>query len=216
MSDADMVTFFSYSDVLPPAGFSKKEGLTSIINLSSGEKAVWEGMRRKFIREQIQKGERNGISIDESKDFAAFERIYASFREKKGISADNITVFKDNGLLFLARLGDETLAGGVFIYDDLSIRAWALASKRFEGNGRMRELTGQANRMVIWEAIHWACQHGIVNFDLGGLDNSVFSGNPSTLAVFKEAFGGERKPSYFYSKIYSPLLKVMLRLSRLR
>lgn len=216
MNDTDMVTFFSYLDVLPPAGFSKKEGLTSIIDLTSGERVVWEGMRRKFICEQIQRGERNGISVKESQDFTTFEQIYTSFRERKGISADNVAVFKENGLLFLAYLGDEVLAGGVFIHDDLSMRAWALASKRFEGNGHMRELTGQANRLIIWEAIRFACKHGITHFDLGGLDNSVLSNHLSTLAEFKEAFGGERKHNYYYSKIYSPLLKIMSRLTGLR
>jgi len=92
-------------------------------------------------------------------------------------------------------------------------RAWVLASKRLDNvSGRFREIIGQANRMVIWQAIMFAKDHGYRSFDLGGIAPDDDNKEQRSLAEFKEAFGGERKKAYYYFKVYSRLLKFLMKL----
>jgi lipid II:glycine glycyltransferase (peptidoglycan interpeptide bridge formation enzyme) len=94
------------------------------------------------------------------------------------------------------------------------MRAYVLASGRFSGDGREREIIGQANRMVIWEAMKYAKQQGYKLFDLGGINPESTVQWERTLAEFKESFGGERKACYYYSKVNSPVLRLLLKLRR--
>lgn len=213
VDDADMVTFFSYDDTAPE-GFSKKKGATSVINLARDEAELWNQMREKFIRTQIRKGERNGIRVYESGDFGVFKSMYLEFRNRKKLPPDDFSLFEKHGLLLIAENDDGMLAGGVFLHDDAVMRAWVLASGRFADDNRRRELAGQANRMVIWEAIRIAKKKGLNLFDLGGIDVSPEDAN-SPLTIFKEAFGGRRVENYYYTKVYSKSLQAFLSLRSL-
>ena len=93
------------------------------------------------------------------------------------------------------------------------IRAWALASLRVgEKDGKIRDIIGQANRMIIWEAIKHAKSEGFEFFDLGGINPNSEKQKDIFLAQFKEAFGGERKECFYYYKVYSKLLKFLMKL----
>ena len=94
------------------------------------------------------------------------------------------------------------------------MRALVLASGHHGGDGKERELIGQANRLLLWQAIKYAKESGRQYFDLGGI--SPQSKNPKlvSLAEFKEAFGGQRQKCYYYFKVYSPLIKWWMRLRR--
>lgn len=210
----DMVTFLSYSDIQVP-GFSQKRGYTSIIKLNRDLSEIWSNMRKKFVREQIKKGEIKGIQVYKDSNFKEFKKIYTSFRQGKGIESENFSVFEKNGILFSAYLDGRMLAGGVFIADEFTIRAWILASARFDRNRDFsREMVGQANRMVIWEAIRWAHSEGMEFFDLGGIDVNLTE-NLSSLTEFKEAFGGERMQNFYYTKTYSRMLRKLITIKSL-
>jgi len=103
------------------------------------------------------------------------------------------------------------IAGGIFISNGLYYRALVLASLHRISDSHDREIIGQANRMVIWEAIKNAKHTKHQLFDLGGISPESSNKQLVSLAEFKEAFGGERKPCYYYFKIYSPLIKVWMR-----
>src|SRR3989338_8051047 len=89
----DMVNFFSYDDVLKE-GFSKKIGITSIINLSDDLDNIWTNMRKNFIRKQILRGAKNDILIKKDKNLLEFKKIYLNFRKNK-----NIIFFSSQNLL---------------------------------------------------------------------------------------------------------------------
>lgn len=209
---ADMVNFFSYDDC-SRTDFHKKEGLTTTIDLGPSEEQIWLKMRRGFIRQQINKGERNGIIVRQDDNFKKFKKIYLNFRKKKKLHGDRFAVFEKNGIEFSAYWRDEMIAGGIFIADSNYMRALALASERLDGlDGKRREIIGQANRLLIWEAIKYAKKNNLKIFDLGGIAPDSSSKEQRTLAEFKEAFGGERKKTYYYFKVYSRSLKFLMRL----
>src|SRR6185436_19407795 len=162
---ADMVNFFSYENVSPP-GFQKRPTLTTVIDLTQPLDILWERTRKKFIREQIERGRRRGITVRKSDDFAAFYPIYLEFRSRRGLAAERFESLKENGILFLAYHEGRPIAGGVFVGDGVNIRAWVLASGRLSTNdGHLRDLIGEANRLVIWQALEWGKGHGLMLFD---------------------------------------------------
>lgn len=204
VKNAAMVNFFSYNKV-DKNGFFRKDGITSIIDLTQNLDVIWLKMRERFIREQIQKGERRCIEIRRDNNFKEFKNIYELFREQKSLALDKFSVFEKHGLLFNAYYKDKVIASGLFVSDGENIRAWVLASLHHTNDGKMREIVGQANRILIWEAIKYSKETGHKLFDLGGT-------GIKSLADFKEGFGGERKECYYYYKIYSPVLKFWMRL----
>jgi len=210
----DMVNFFSYDDVLKE-GFSKKIGITSIINLSDDLDNIWTNMRKNFIRKQILRGEKNDILIKKDKNFLEFKKIYLNFRKNKNIPFDNFSFLKKHGTLFSAYHKGEMIAGGIFLEKKPFFRAWVLSSKRLDGlDGKSRDIIGQANRMIIWEAIKTAKKDGYEVFDLGGINPNSTKKEDQSLLEFKESFGGTRQSNYFYHKIYSVLLRKWINLKK--
>ncbi len=205
-SRSDIINVFSYDNVDAP-GFKKKRGLTTVIDLTESLDTLWQNMRQSFIRKQIDKGKANGIVIKQDENFRGFKTIYQKFRRQKRLPKDKFEVFK-TGILFNAYYNDELIAGGVFIADRDNMRAWVLASKRFnDKDGKMREIVGQANRMLLWEALQYAKGSGRKVFDLGGINPDSENLGEKSLAEFKEAFGGKRTDSYYYTKINSKILR---------
>ncbi|MFH1255407.1 MAG: glycosyltransferase [bacterium] len=201
-----MANFFSYNKV-DAEGFRRKDGLTSIIDLRQDLDAIYSKMRNNFIIKQIKKGERNGVIVKRDNNFREFKKIYNIFRKSKNLLKDNFAVFEKNCLLFSAYYDNKMIAGGIFVSDNRNIRALVLASLRNQSQAREREIIGQANRMVIWEAIKYAKNTGHELFDLGGISPETKDKGEISLAEFKESFGGERKECYYYHKVYSKLLK---------
>ena len=209
-SGTAMTNFLSYDDS-NLGGFHKKKGLTSIIDLNQTLELVWSGMRDKFMRKQIEKGERNGIKVTQSSNFKEFEILYRKFRRKYSLPQDRVSLFKKRSFIFSAYYGGKLIAGGLFLGDGINMRAYALASLRQSKSGRLREIVGQANRMVIWEAIKFAHNTGHKSFDLGGINPNSPNPHQVSLAEFKEAFGGTRCENYYYYKVYSPILRLWMR-----
>ena len=208
VSGLDMVDIFSYEDKNLD-GFRKKVGLTTVVKLDKSLDDIWSGFRKKFIAEQIKKGERLGIKVVFDKNFDKFFKIYQEFRKNKGLPEESHSLLQREGTLVSAYYGGKMIAGGVFLADEKYIRAWVLASKRLSNEEKkLREITGWANRMIIWEVVKFAKKRNMAWVDLGGLDSHP---EEDSLSVFKEAFGGERVNTYFYHKAYSLLLKVWIK-----
>lgn len=208
-----MVNFFDYHkyDI---AGFRRRDGLTTVIDLTQSLDAIWGKMRHKFIRQQIEKGERHGIIVKQDNNFSEFKKIYKNFREKKYLNKEKIDKLKNHTVLFSAYYQNKLIAGGIFVADDKYARALVLASAHHSSDSKTREIIGQANRLLIWEAIKYFKNKDLELFDLGGI--SPDSPNPSlrNLAEFKEAFGGTRQSCYYYHKVYSKLLRFWIKIRK--
>ena len=211
VSKAAMVNFFSY-EKYDTKGFRRSDGLTTVIDLNQDLETIWLNTRKKFVRKQIKKGERNGILVKHDPNFGEFKKIYKIFRKNSKLPKDNIRAYKNNAILLAAYYQGSMIAGGIFISNGIYYRALVLASLHKTSDGRGREIIGQANRMVIWEAIKNAKQSKHSLFDLGGISPDSKNKQLVSLAEFKEAFGGKRKSCYYYFKIYSPLIKIWMKL----
>lgn len=209
------VDFFSYNRVDVP-GFSQKTGLTTVIKLDKPLEEIKSLFRKKFILEQIVKGEKVGIEVSRNGKISEFCYLYRLFRKDKGLSVDQCSVVAREGIIFSAYHKNKLIAGGLFISDGKYLRAWALASCRLGvGNiGRDREIIGWANRLVIWEAIRYAKAESFYWVDLGGINPQSEKQGEQSLAEFKEAFGGERIETFFYHKTYSPTLRLLGKIKR--
>lgn len=209
----DMVNFFSYADKKIP-GFSQKKGWTTVIDLKKTEEEIWQSMRKGFVQEQIKRGESRGIKVVRDKEyFSAYAKLDKEFRKRRQLPSYKLVPFKNYTDLYVATLGDKLLAGSLVISDGQYSRALVLSS----AHGLEKDLQnaiGQANRMIMWEMIKVAKQSGCQLFDLGGLDMDK-DGQLTSLGEFKEAFGGERKMTYFYYKVYNPLLRIWMKVRRL-
>jgi hypothetical protein len=205
-----MANFLSYQSVNAP-GFKKREALTTVIDLADDIEAIYGRMRKNFIRKQIKRGERNGIIVKCDDNFKGFGEVYRAFRAAKRIGQDRYQAFLKAGILFSAYYDHRLVASGLFIADEKNVRAWALSSRRHTVGGSLREIIGQANRMIIWEAIKFAKATGRDRLDLGGIAPEANDREERSLAEFKEAFGGQRRNSYYYHKIYSPWLRVWIK-----
>ena len=213
---ADEVIFLDYSEG-EYAGFRRKEGMTTIIDLTQKEEALWEGMREKFVRKQIRRGEALGISVREGtlQDFAP---LYTSLRTGKQLASGNLQPVARVGTILIAEYEELPIAGGLFVGDGTYVRAYALASLRLAHaakDGRMREIIGYGNRVLLWEAMKRFKREGYRVFDLGGVNPVSDNPEDRSLAEFKEAFGGTRAPYFFYRKTYSPLIQQFRRLRRI-
>lgn len=206
-----MSNFFSYNK-LSLANWQRRDGLTSILDLSQDLDQIWSSFRPNFIAKQIKKAEKNGIKIKISDDYNGFYKIYKNFRRLNNLSKDRLGVLKGHSVLLVAYYQDEMIAGGIFITNSQYWRAYVLASWRRDFSGKNRELLGQANRLLIWEAIKIAKSTGHKFLDLGGISPASNNLKLRSLAEFKEAFGGTRKACYYYFKVYSPIIKYWLRL----
>ena len=204
-----MVNFFTYQDI-KLSGFHKKEGLTTIIDLNKPLPEIYNNFRVNFIQKQIRRGERNEIIVKHDLDFKNFKSLYFKFRKSHKLPKERLKPIKEVGEFFSAYYRGKVIAGGLFITNGIVMRAWALASQ--VGDQTLsREIIGQANRLVLWQAIKYAKAIGCIEFDLGGISPESPNRHLRTLSEFKEAFGGSRRKNFYYYKIYSPLIRFWMR-----
>ena len=212
VEQVDEAVFLDYRAGEYP-GFRRKEGVTSVIDLTQSEEALWSAMRDKFIRKQIRRGESLGITVREGA-LADFAPLYASLRTSKRLPVSDLAPVAVVGRILVAEAPQSgIMSGGLFIGDGTNVRAYALASKRFTArDGHARELIGYGNRMVVWEAMKLFKREGYRALDLGGINPNSGDPEDDSLAEFKEAFGGVRVPYYFYRKTYSSCVRSLRRL----
>ena len=205
-----MVNFFSYEDI-DSGDFHKKEGMTTVVNLNKTEEEIFGSFRNNFVQKQIRRGERNQIKIEHNQDFKSFRNLYKEFRKTHRLPKERIDPLEEVADIFLAYYKNKLIAGGLFLIGHNIVRVWALASLTKTRDLFSREIIGQANRMVLWEAMKYAKSVGCSEFDLGGISPNSSNKHMRTLAEFKEAFGGERRKSFYYYKIYSPIIKLWMK-----
>lgn len=216
----DYLIFPHCKNKVEAKGFICHEKLTSIIDLTKNLETIWEKFDKKSTRYSIKRAERENVIIKINHNYDQFFQIFKNFLIKKrlnsffeifGVGVITLNAIKKNGTLFVADYNGETLGGILFLEDDSNIEMWLSVSKRLEIENEKRQLIGCANRLIVWEAIKYAKQKGIKEFDMGGLflKNEVKE-DPIKKGVnsFKLSFGGEILPVYSYEKFYSKSLHV--------
>ena len=199
--DSLSVSFFGCRNKVDASGFTRTGHLTAINDLTEDLDTIFHKFDRKSTRYAIKKAEREVIEIRVNKDFEEFYNIYTSLLHRKRIaplfeiSPVYPEVMKKYGTLFTARSQGRILGGHLYLEDSSNIRLWFSASKRLEVTREEATLIGNANRLLHWEAIKYAKQKGIKEFDWCGLNS------------FKLSFGCTPTIRYNYWKPYSKVYK---------
>lgn len=206
VSGYDGIIFHACIKNIDVKGFSKQEFTTSIINLTQDIDTIWRNMSKSSCRSSIKRAEREGIDILVNQEYEAFFNINEKFRMEKGLPAYNVDIdfMKNYGTLFISMIKGTILGGQFYLNDDKHMR-WLLgASKRLEATDNMQSLIGAANRLKIWEAIQYAKNAGISEFDMGGYyTGKEIDPQKEGINIFKKSFGGDIVTHYIYEKDYS-------------
>ena len=149
-------------------------------------------------------------------NYEAFYRLNKAFKKAKGLhtfyNMDELDRIRDC-TLFTAEINGEVVAGQTYMEDEGYIR-WILgASKRLEVDRDKSVLIGCANRLMSWEAIKYAKEKGIKEFDMGGYYvGEDKSDTRYTVNTYKKSFGGAMVCRYACTKSYSPLYSLVAKL----
>lgn len=220
VDDCDVVEFSECRNKVDLKDFTCKSKTTSIINLTQDLEEIWKKMSKSSCRYAIKRAERDGVIVKINQNYREFKEINKSFRSAKGLprpSKDLIDIIKRYGVLFVARYDGEILGGQAYLTDGNTIRWLVGASKRLKVDAKKATLIGNANKMMIWEAIKYAKTLGIKEFDMGGIYTGKNKDDPRyTINKFKLSFGGEVKTYYNYQKVYSKLYNFALSLYQLK
>lgn len=200
-------------------GFEGKEQNTLVIDLTQDLDTILGNMDRDSCRYAIRRAAREGIHVRLNQDYREFYDLNRSFRQKKGLPTEpqEVETMTRYGTLFTAELEGEIIAGHLYLEDKDNIR-WLLgASRRLEVSKTKATLMGYGNRLIVWEAIKYAKEKGIKEFDLGGYyTGEAKDEQREAINVFKKAFGGELTTHYIYQKDYSRLIRFARRMYQLR
>ena len=208
----DVVNFADCGNKVDVKGFTRRESFTSIIDLTQDLDVLWRNMDKKSSRYEIKRAEKEGIKLDLNQDYEQFYRLNKAFIQSKGfgsllrIEIPKVEAMRKYGTLFTAEYSGEILGGHLYLEDEAHIRLWLSASKRLWADKEKAALIGRANRLLHWEAIKYAKEKGIKEFDWGGLwpqEEAERDGKKKAINSFKLSFGGEIVTRYSYQKAYS-------------
>jgi len=192
-------------------GFTKQEFTTLVIDLTQELDQIWNNMSRTACRQPINKAIKDGVVVKFNKNHDEFYEIDKQFRKTKGIDAYPISAefMKKYGTVFTAEYDNEVIGGECYLEDKDNIRSLIGSTKRLEvGNEKARQM-GNATKLLFWEAIKYAKEKGIKEFDLGGY---YTENNPDPqkerINAFKNSFGGHLVTHYIYEKDYSKIYKL--------
>jgi len=214
IENCDFLNFRYCKNKVDVKGFTRKKEFTIVVDLTQDLDTIWQNMSKK-VRYKVKRAQREGIKIRINEDHNQFFQIYRSFIQKKGINSffdvfgvgsTTLENMKKNGTLFAAGCNDEILSGVLYLEDDSHIEAWIAASKRLEVDNEKKKLIACATRLIGWEAIKYAKEKGIKEFDLGGVWSEEEAEKDTTkkgINNFKLSLGGKTIACYSYQKIYS-------------
>jgi lipid II:glycine glycyltransferase (peptidoglycan interpeptide bridge formation enzyme) len=202
----DVVIFAGCKEKLDLKGFTRGEMTTSVIDLTQDIDVLWRNIKRRS-REYINQAKREGIEVKINERFEEFYQILRSFNKEKGLAHLQVNLpTLEKGSLFIAELDGEILAGHVYLEGKEVMYFWRGASKRLTAGKDMSSLIGRASRTLHWEAIKYAKNKGIKEFDMGGLFAGGGDDYPGhSIDAFKENFGGKRVVRYTYEKHYNKI-----------
>ena len=212
------ITFRACKNKINSQDFTRKEFHTLVIDLTQNLDTIWKNMSKKSCRYMINKAIKEGIEVKISQDYSHFSEINRQFRKEKGLQQDRqVELDKEYGTLFIAEIDGELLGGQFYLENENNIRWLIGASKRLEVDKEKATLIGQANRLLVWEAIKYAKDKGIREFDFGGYYiNDSGDEQMRKINFFKKSFGGELVTHYIYQRDYSTIYKIAKKLYQLK
>jgi len=165
-------------------------------------------MSSTFCRRAIKHAEANDIKIKLNQNYEKFFEINQLFRKKKGLNviSESIEFMKKYGTLFVTEFNGEILLGHLYLEDKNNIRLLSAGSKRLNVDKEKAKFISNANKLTVWNAIKYAKEKGIKEFDMGG----YYTGEKKDIQkeninIFKKSFGGKLVTHYIYEKDYSKL-----------
>lgn len=193
-------------------GFVCRREWTSCIDLTQDLEAIWHKMHRGSCRRQIKRAERAGVQARKSENYDEFYKVYRPFwrlTKQPGLP-EQLKIIRDYGTLFTAEHNNELLVSHVYLHDDTTFLAWIAVNRRFDTtNAKKRILIGNASHLTHWEAIKYAKERGLAEFDFGGLFAEKGEDYPGySLDAFKRHFGGKSVLKYHYYKDYNKILRL--------
>lgn len=214
IDNCDLLTFHSCQNRLDVDGFYCEEFSTLIIDISGNLDDIWKNMSKSSCRYAINRAKRDGVKVKLGKgsDYKLFYEMDSSFRKSKNLKTNYFfpDMMENYGTLFLSEYEGEILGGQLYIEDMNNIRWLFGASNRLNVEKDKATLIGNANKLLIWEAINYAWRKGIKRFDMGGYYTGNNKEDPRyAINSFKQSFGGELVKYYKYICYYSILLKVL-------
>jgi len=223
----DFLNFHYCKNKINTNGFNRQKELTLIIDLTQNLDTIWQNIN-KDTRKRIKRAQRDEVKVRVTDEYDQFYQIYRSFMQKKRISSlfvifglgnTTLETMKKFGTLFVAEYNEEILGGILFLEDNSNIEALLSASKRLEVDKTKASIISNANRLLYWEAIKYAKEKGIKEFDFGGLwsdKEAEKDVEKKGINSFKLSFGGEIVTRYSYQKIYSKIYNLTYNLYNLK
>jgi lipid II:glycine glycyltransferase (peptidoglycan interpeptide bridge formation enzyme) len=198
-------------------GFQMDSSFTSVIDLTQGLDTMWKNMGKESARRGIKRAQRDGVKVKLNDNYNEFQDINKAFRKDKGLGPSFIptNVLKRAGTLVVAEYDGEIISGQAYFADDTTIRVVYGGSKRLEVDKERATLIGNANRLLIWEAIKYAKRKGIREFDLGGCYVGDSDLERVRVNTWKKSFGGALVKRYHYTKYYSKTYRFASKLATL-
>ncbi len=206
----DGVVFYSCPGKVEAPGFVRRDFTTITVDLTQDEDKLWKGIDF-WTRKKINKAGNNGVEVRIDRNYREFHDIYRAFRRDKGLVPYSLdpAFMKKNGTLFVAVLDGEIVGGHFFLSDGEHLRGLITGSKRLETDRHRANVIGYANRLIVWEAMKYARQKGIREYDMGGyFSGPAKDGQMEHINAYKASFGGSVVTRYHYEKNYSRLFSL--------
>jgi peptidoglycan pentaglycine glycine transferase (the first glycine) len=184
---------------------------TVLLDLTRSEEELFGAMKPKW-RYNIRLAQKKGVVIESGResDLPLFYELYAGTGARDGFLVRRFPYYrevwgtmlhKQLGCMLLARTGSEIIAG--LIVFTFSSRAWY-----FYGASSSQHRDLMPNHLLQWEAIRWAKQKGLREYDFWGAPDRLEESDPMYgVYKFKMGFGGsavERMPAHDF--VVNPLL----------
>jgi len=187
-------------------GYTYRDHLNFLIDLTKSREELWNNLSKKR-RNNIRRGKRRGVIIEEIKDrssiFSFYNLIQETYRNAKLPLADislfesifELLVPKNMAKFFLAMHENKSIGAIlVLIYKGVIYNFFAGASRKY--------LYLCPNDVLAWHVIEYGSANGYHTFDFGG------AGDPKKkygVREFKKQFGGMMVNFGRYRKIHAPL-----------
>lgn len=182
---------------------------TVYLDLNKGIKRIWDEDIKSKNRNMIRKAKKNGLVVEESKNYKSFKEIY--LKTMINVGAKEYYYFDDyyydsmskseNCILLNVKMDEEIVASALFLfYGDYF---------HYHLSGSVKEYCKLGpNNLLIWEAIKLACSKEKKAFHLGGgltdsLDDSLFKFKSSFSKNIADFYIGKRIHN---KKVYEKLI----------
>ncbi|MCD1294868.1 hypothetical protein CUJ83_07635 [Methanocella sp. CWC-04] len=215
----DSVVFYSCKNNVDAEGFRRSETATLTMDLTQDLDTIWRDVFHSHCKKSINRAKKAGVKIKINEDYEKFVEVNRSFRKQKGLPDDFIDVdfLRSHGTLFVAEYEGDIIVGTHFLEDEGHIRSLIGASKRFEVDKKTARLISETDKLIDWEAMNYAKEKGINEFDFGGFYiGEEKNTDMENINSVKSGYGGKLTKKYNYEKNYSRIYDLSKKLYELK